>query len=65
MTTDSNIEIQFDPVHASAPIRWRMADADADADGGPDEWQPTPFQTADAGHCRVEAERMVLAWVMQ
>jgi hypothetical protein len=54
-----NIEIQFDAEQASAPIRWRMAD------GGPDEWQSTPYQTADAGHDRDEAERMLSAWLSQ
>ena len=57
------IVIQFDAGHANAPIRWKMADPDAD--GGPDEWQPTPFQTADAGHQEAEAMKMVQAWVAQ
>lgn len=58
-----NILIQFNAEQASAPIRWKMADPDSD--GGPDEWQSTPYQTADAGHCRIEAEKMVQAWLSQ
>ena len=58
-----NIIIQFNAEQASAPIRWKMADPESD--GGPDEWQSTPFQTADAGLREHEALAMVQAWIAQ
>jgi len=59
--TVGNIQIQFDSGQANAPIRWRMADAVAD--GGPEGWQPTPYQTADAGHRVSDATELVTQWL--
>lgn len=56
-----DIEIQVDIDQASAPIRWRSAERRGD----PDEpgWQPTPFQTADAGHLEADAIKIVSEWL--
>lgn len=51
------VEIAFNAEQAAAPIKWREA--------GDDDWQATPYQTADAAHDSDEAVRLVLAYLGQ
>jgi hypothetical protein len=47
--------LKFDPVQASSTIRYSI--------DGPDDWQSTPFQTADARHSKPKALALVNRWL--
>jgi hypothetical protein len=51
--TGETIEIRADFAQASSPIQARY-------DGG--DWEPTPYQVADARHRNRTALRLVLRW---
>lgn len=50
-----DFEILMNTDEASDPISWRMK--------GDEEWERTPFQTADASHSVAEAMVLVEEWL--